>query len=320
MAPLQFPLEFDNPTYGLLGVVLASAAITLFALSFRRLRFAQRKLELVQWKKLRILVRILNIGTKAGVVISLSFLLAMPYFPTTIQVPIAQATQEQMAQYKVAAVLLMDVSYSMNNSDLRPTRLEVSKALAKAFVNQIDPDDLVGLVTFAGQVYDVVFPTANRTKVTERIDNQTLHPYTAIGNALETAIGMLETVQEGKAIVLFSDGKSNLGANITLAVNEAVIQKIPVFTVSFGTYGLESDPIALREMSSRTGGEYYEVRNENVEGLVTSVSEISQQVKFAALSSVYDEITVFVKDYQTANVFFSSVLVASLFLMWFTGV
>ena len=317
---VQLPLEFDNPVYGVLGVVLTSAAVVLFALSFRRLRFAQRKLELVQWKKLRILVRVLNVGTKAGVVMSLSFLLAMPYFPTTVRVPIAQATQEQTVQYKVSVLLLMDVSYSMNNSDIRPTRFEVSKALAKAFVNQMDPSDLVGLVTFAGQVYDVVFPTANRTKVTEKIDNQTLHPYTAIGNALETAMGMLETVQEGKAIVLFSDGKSNFGANMTLAVNEAVAQKIPVFTVSLGTYGLESDPVALRDMSTRTGGQYYEVRNESVESLVTSVSEISQQVKIAALSSIYREITVFVKDYQTANILFSAVLVASLFLMWFTGV
>lgn len=321
MSGLEFPMEFENPAYGVVGAILGTVALILFYLSYKRLRTAQKKLELVEWRRLRGLVRITNMSTKALVVIALSFLLASPYLRTTIEVPINEATQEQTAQYTITAMVVMDVSYSMNNSDLRPTRLEMSKTMAKLLINKMDPRDLVGFISFAGQVYDVVSPTTNRTRITQAIDNQTLHMSTAIGTALETAIGMLDSSSGGKAIVLFSDGKSNTGINVTSAVDQAVALKTPVFTVSSGTYGLgEADPLALREMAEKTGGKFYEARNEEIENLATSVSEISHEVKVAALQAVYNKLTVAVKDYQTPTVYFSALLVTALFLMWFTGV
>ena len=321
MFGLEFPVEFENPAYGVVGAILGVVALVLFYLSYKRLRIAQRKLELVEWRKLRGLIRTVNIGTKAGVVIALSFLLASPYIQTTIEVPINEATQEQTAQYTITAMVLMDVSYSMNNSDLRPTRLDMSKSMAKLLISKMDPRDLVGFISFAGQVYDVVFPTTNRTKIAQAIDNQTFHESTAIGTALETAIGVLEPSSGGKAIVLFSDGKSNTGINATSATDQAVAKKIPVFTVSSGTYGLgEADPLALKDISEKTGGRFYEARNEETENLATSVSEISHEVKVAALQAVYNRLTIAIKDYQTPTVYFSALLVAALFLMWFTGV
>jgi Ca-activated chloride channel family protein len=321
MSGLEFPVEFENPAYGVVGAILGSVALVLFYLSYKRLRIAQKKLELVEWRRLRGLIRIVNFGTKAGVVIALSFLLASPYLQTTIEVPIDEATKEQTAQYTITAMVLMDVSYSMNNSDLRPTRLEMAKRMAKLLISKMDAKDLVGLISFAGQVYDVVFPTTNRTRIAQAIDNQTLHQSTAIGTAVETAIGVLEASSGGKAIVLYSDGKSNTGINASSATDQAVSLRTPVFTVSMGTYGLgEADPLALREISEKTGGKFYEARNEDIENLATSVSEISHEVKIAALQAVYSKLTIAIKDYQTPSVYFSALLVAALFLMWFTGV
>ena len=319
---IEFPIRFENPIYSLVGIILGSIVVILFSLSHKRLKVAQKHLELVEWRKLRRIVRILNISTKMGIVIALSFLLATPYFPTTIEVQVNEVSEEQMAQYTIAAVLLMDVSYSMNHSDLKPTRLEVSKIMTKLLVNKMNPNDLIGFISFAGQIYDTAFPTTNRTQVNEKIDNQTLHPYTAIGTAIETAIGVLETYSGwGKAIILFSDGKNNMGVNVTSAVDEAVAQKIPIFTVSVGTYGMgEVDPLALREISNKTGGKFYEVRNEEIESLATSVAQISHEAKIGALRAIYDKLTISVKDYHTSTVIFSALLVATLFLMWFTGV
>jgi len=324
MSPLEFPLRFENATYGLVGIILGGVVVALFFLSHKRLRIAQRHLELVEWRKLRRFVRILNVTTKTAVVFALSFLLATPYFPTTIEVKVDEATEAQMAEYPITTMLLMDVSYSMNYSDLKPTRLEFSKLMAKLLINQVDFKDLVGFLSFAGQIasYDTVLPTTNRTKVAEKIDNQTIRPSTSIGTAIETAIGILETYPpRGKAIVLFSDGKSNMGVPVASAVDEAVAKKIPIFTVSVGTYGLrEADPLALREISSKTGGKFYEARNEDVESLATSISQISHEIKTVALKTVYDKLVIPAKDYQTPTVIFSALLVATLFLTWFTGV
>jgi hypothetical protein len=73
-------------------------------------------------------------------------------------------------------------------------------------------------------------------------------------------------------------------------------------------------------MASRTGGKFYEVRNEDMENLATSISQISHDVKVEALKAAYDKLTLPTRDYQTATAFFSALLVSSLFLMWFTGV
>lgn len=322
MSSLEFPIRLENPTHSLAGIILGSAAIILLYLSHNRLRTAQKRFELVEWRKLRRVIRIVNIGTKTGVVLSLSLMLAAPYFPTTIEVSVDGATEEQLAQYTVTTMLLMDVSYSMNRSDIKPSRFEVSKTMSKLLVSKMNPKDLVGFVSFAGRVYDTVFPTSNRTRITEKIDNQTLHPSTALGTAMDTAIGVLNSYPVGaKAIVLFSDGKSNTGINVTSAIDAAMARKIPVFTVSLGTYGMgEADPIALRDIASKTGGKFYEVRNEEIESLATSVSLISHEVKVAALKGVYDKLIIPTKDYTTPTVVFSVVLVAALFLMWFTGV
>lgn len=324
MFPFDFPFLFDNPAYGLVGVVLGGVVLALFYLSYKRLRIAQKHLELVEWRKLRRVVRTLNFSTKAGVVIALSFLLARPYVATSIEVPVDQASEEQMGQYAITVIVLMDVSYSMNYSDLKPTRLEVSKSMSELLLSKMGSKDHVGFISYAGQVYDTVFPTNNRTKIIERIDNQTIHPYTAIGTALETAIGVLESPvypSEGKAIVLFSDGKSNTGVNVTAAADEAASLNIPVFTVSMGTYSVgEADPLALQDISTRTGGKFFEVRSGKIESLATSISQISHEVRVGALKSVYDTLTVPIRDYQAPLAIFSVLLVAALFLMWFTGV
>jgi hypothetical protein len=318
----ELSVRFENPIYGLVGILLAAAVVTLLLLSFRRLGAAQKRFELVEWRNLRRFVRILNMGTKAGVVLSLSFLLARPYFPTTIEISVDVATAEQLAEYKVATIVLMDVSYSMNCSDLKPSRLEAAKTMSKLLLDKMSSNDLVGFISFNGSVRDTVLPTANRTMIAGKINNQTLGPSTAIGTALDAAIGVLNTYPEGgRAIVLFSDGRSNMGSDLALAVASAVSLKIPIFSVSLGTYGVgEADPAVLGDMASRTGGKFYEVRNEDMENLATSISQISHDVKVAALKAVNDKLTLPTKDYQAATAFFSVLLVSSLFLMWFTGV
>lgn len=320
MFNLEFPVEFENPTYGLVGIFLGAVFVVLFYLSYEKLRIAERRLELVKWPVVRRIVRILNVGTKIGVIIALASLLATPYFPMIIEVPVEEATEEQIAQYTATVMLLMDVSYSMNYSDLEPTRLEVSKFTANLLINKMHQNDLVGFMSFAGEICDTTPPTLNRASIIDLINNQTCLPSTAIGTALETAIGVLEPYAGGRAILLFSDGKNNLGVNVVEAAEVAGLLKIPIFTVFVGTYGPEADPLSLREVSNKTGGKFYEVRSGEVESLASKVSQISQEVKAGALKAFYDKLTVEARDYGTATMIFSALLIATLFLTWFTGV
>lgn len=322
MFALEFPVRFENPLNGIFGAIIGAIFVILFYLSYKRLRIAEKHLELVKWQTLRRLIKITNVGMKVGVIVALSFLLATPYFPTTVEVPVEEISEEQLNQSSVTVMLLMDISYSMNYSDLKPSRLQVSKQMAKLLVENMGSEDLIGFMSFARKIHGKVLPTLNRSSVTNLIDNQTVYPSTAIGTALVSATGVLGMHEGGKAIVLFSDGKNNYGIkNLTSVAETAAAMKIPVFTVFVGTYGIgEADPIALREMSDRTGGKFYEVKSEDIRSLVTEVSMISREVKVGALKASSDTLTFESRDYQTPMLIFAALLVISLFLTWFTGV
>lgn len=319
---LDFPLKFENPLLGLVGIIFGAVFVLLFYFSYERLRIAEKHLEVVRWKALRRVVNATNVLTKIGVVLALSFLLAVPYLSTTMQVPIEELADEQLAQSGATMMLVLDVSYSMNNSDLKPTRLDVAKEIAKGFIGNVDPSDLIGFMSFAGNVCDVITPTVVRSEVLEEIENQTLQPSTALGTALESALGALSEYQGGKAIVLISDGKNNIGImNLTLVAETALEMKIPIFTVFVGTYGIaEGDPLALSEISEVSGGSFYEIRGEDVKSLNVDVLTISHDVKVGALKTAHGTLSIEVRDFSLPLLFFAALLILSLFASWFTGV
>jgi len=319
---VEFPLRFENPSFGVFGVILGGIFAILFYLSYKKLRIAEKSLELVKWQTVRRIINIVNIGAKMGVILALSFLLAVPYFLTSIEVPIEKLSEDQLNQSIVTIMILMDVSYSMNYSDLKPSRLQVAKQMAELLVDNMSPVDFIGFLSFAGKIYDEILPTLNRSLVTNTIHSQTLYPSTAIGTAMETALGVLEAYQGGKAIVLFTDGKNNLGVmNLTSVAEEAAAMEIPVFTVFTGAYGIgEADPIVLQEMSNVSGGKFYDVKSEEIKALVIEVGTISKEVKVGALKSAFDTLAFESKDYHTPLLFFAALIAISLFLTWFTGV
>jgi len=322
MAVPDFPVKFENPLFGIFGAILGVIFLALFSLSYKRLKIAERSLELVKWQWVRRLVVLTNVGMKISVVIMLSFLLATPYFTVTVEKPVEELPEEQLAQWGVTIILLFDVSYSMNYSDLKPTRLQVAKQIAVLLVNNFGTSDQVGFMSFAGEIYDTLLPTSNRSQVTELINRQFCHPATAIGTALQTALGALETYPGEKTIVLLSDGKNNKGImNLTSIGEAAATLKIPVFTVFLGTYGVwEADPIALETISSMSGGKFYEVGSEDIEALVTEVSAISREVKIGTMKIASDRIRFESKDYHTPLILFAALLFVSLLYTWFTGV
>lgn len=319
---LEFPVRFENPSLGIFGAILGGIFTVLFYLSYNRVRLAEKKLELVKWQKVRKVVNVTNIMMKVGIIIAFSFLLAVPYFPTMVKVPVQNLSPDQLAKSSVAVMLIMDVSYSMNITDLLPTRLEVAKQVAKLLISDAGPGDLIGFISFAGKIYDETLPTTNRTEITDLIDNQTIHSSTAIGTTLETALGVFGQLQGGKTIVLFSDGRNNYGVmNLTEVGQAAASLKVPIFTVFVGTYGMgNSDPQGLEQMSNMTGGKFHEVKTGDMTTLATEISKFSQDIKVGALKMVLDALPFEAKDYHTALLVFASLLVCCLFLTWFTGI
>lgn len=202
-----------------------------------------------------------------------------------LTVALAGPTKEQrVPRNRATVVLVVDVSLSMEATDVKPTRLKAAQAAAKDFATGLTPGINLGLISFAGTASVRVPPTTDRVGVTKAIDNLELAESTATGEAIFAALQSIEGFAQvvGGAegapparIVLMTDGKQTVPTDdgddprgAFTAARTARDAKIPVSTISFGTIDGEvsidgksqSVPVddeSMRQIAELSGGEFY---------------------------------------------------------------
>jgi Ca-activated chloride channel family protein len=216
-------------------------------------------------------------------------LLAMAPQVVALAGPTAEA---QVPRNRATVILVIDVSLSMEATDVAPTRLAAAQAAAKDFATQLPPGINLGLVSFAGTAAVLVSPTVDHQIVSHAIDNLKLSESTATGEAIFAALQSIQSFtqavpggEEGPPparIVLMSDGKQTLpgpdGENeprgAFTAARQAAEAKIPISTIGFGTlYGqilLQGRPVpvpydepTMREIADITGGHTFTASSED---------------------------------------------------------
>jgi Ca-activated chloride channel homolog len=178
---------------------------------------------------------------------------------------------------RATIVVTIDVSLSMEATDVEPTRLEAAKGAAVDFVNALPPKFNVALVSFAGTATTVVPPTLDRGAVTAAIENLRPDRSTAIGEGIYTSLAALAQVPPDPdnpdavvpaRVVLLSDGKTQVGRTSDQAAQEAKAQRVPIYTIAYGTadgyieIGGRQEPVPvdkaeLARVSKISGGEAY---------------------------------------------------------------
>ncbi len=196
-------------------------------------------------------------------------------------------------------VIAMDISVSMLARDFSPNRLEVSKKVAKEFIDG-RRGDRIGLVAYEGEAYTACPSTLDydilKTQITQ-LQPGLLESGTAIGVGLGTAVTRLRNDSlPSKVIILLTDGVNNVG-DITpeMAAELARAKKIRVYTIGVGSLGMapspvftpfgieyqnmpvEIDELTLNKIASITGGKYFRATNE--ESLRTIYKEIEKLEK-----------------------------------------
>ncbi|MGZ4133278.1 MAG: VWA domain-containing protein, partial [Actinomycetota bacterium] len=109
-------------------------------------------------------------------------------------------------------ILTMDVSESMNQKDVSPSRLEAAVAAARTFLDQLPADYPVGLVTFADKATVVTPPLQDHQQVSGALNDLARGQGTVIGDGLKAALDQIQqdwdaNGQRPSAIVLLSDGR-----------------------------------------------------------------------------------------------------------------
>ena len=204
---------------------------------------------------------------------------------------------EKVPSDEAVVMLVVDVSASMEATDVAPSRLQAAQEAAARFVDGVPDKFQVGLISFDESTHVLATPTTDHAAVIAAIDRLRTGPGTAAGDALSTALDTVDaTLKEASAdsgksdgkppaatIVLVSDGVTTVGQPIEQATQKAVKAGIPVTTIAYGTASGEvtvqgeivnvpSDPQAMSAVADATGGSFF-------------TAESSNQLK-----SVYDDI------------------------------
>jgi Ca-activated chloride channel family protein len=193
-------------------------------------------------------------------------------------------------------MVAIDVSLSMQSTDIKPTRLRAAESAATAFVSDLPPSFNVGLVSFSGVASVLVPPTQQHQLVVQGISELQLADSTAIGDGIIACLQAIRIVKGqngGKpppaAIVLLSDGAPNMGTPNDQAASDARGQGVPVSTVALGTPNgtvtidgqttpVPVDGPALQRIANQTGGEYF--RSTSASQLHSIYSHLRQQLGF----------------------------------------
>ncbi|WP_067676792.1 VWA domain-containing protein [Nocardia miyunensis] len=159
---------------------------------------------------------------------------------------------KKVPRNRATVVLAIDVSLSMEATDVKPSRIQAAKEAAGRFIDSMPRGINLGLVSFAGTASLLVNPTTNHETVKAAVNNLQLAERTATGEGIFTslsAIDTLATVLGGASsppparIVLMSDGKQTVPdaddvdnpRHEFVAARLAKQKGVPISTISFGT-------------------------------------------------------------------------------------
>ena len=194
-------------------------------------------------------------------------------------------------------VLLVDVSGSMQASDVEPTRRDAAASAMRTFIDHLPKHARVGLVQFSTEPEVLASPTTDHGFVRESLGYLAPEAGTAIGDGLAAAVKLVQRslAERGvvhvpgrpvpAAIVLLSDGEQNQGFLQPLA-GAALAQAagIKVDTIALGTpHGalivlgqrqeVPPDPVTMRAIARATGGSTFAARDDRrLENIYSSLS------------------------------------------------
>jgi Ca-activated chloride channel homolog len=170
-------------------------------------------------------------------------------------------------------VVTLDMSGSMEERDLVPSRLEAAKNVIQDFVRR-RPSDRIGLVIFGREAYTYAPLTLDHGTLLRMVADLRSGIVdghgTAIGNGLGVALARLrKSDAKSKVVILLTDGDNNAG-NISPIESATIAQKlgVKIYTIlagarhstaeeNQGTGHYATNPKLLEEIASMTGGSPY---------------------------------------------------------------
>lgn len=147
--------------------------------------------------------------------------------------------QAQTSDYVIA----IDTSASMTANDLTPDRLAAAKQSAISFIDSLEGDASVGVITFSGTVVVEQPLTDDLVSAKQAIERASVQVIsgTDISGAIITGTNLLLGSDKGRVMLLFTDGSSTAGAfqedPVQRGTAYAVNNQVVVHTIGIGREG-----------------------------------------------------------------------------------
>lgn len=191
--------------------------------------------------------------------------------------------------------LAIDLSSSMLSKDVKPSRLELAKNVAKTFIQKRTTDP-IALIAFAGEPYLASPITLDNKYLQGALASLESTLISEEGTALGDALGMcLNQIRENpnpkKICILISDGKNtagNLDPNISAKLAKTF--KIKVYTIAVGSNNTSLDPVdesTLRSIAQQTDGKFFRATDEKA--LQKTFKDIDQIEKTKIYTITWEE-------------------------------
>ena len=200
------------------------------------------------------------------------FLLGATVLVSGLSVPVLQL---MISRNTADVVLVMDVSGSMEATDVAPTRLDAAKTAATALIDQLPSSDRIALVSFDTHAVLRQGLTTDRSAVKAALASLAPGSGTALGDGLWLAFNQLEPASRTASgsrerpamIVALTDGVSNQGSDPMVIAQRIAAAKVVVQTIGIGLRNgsatVRGEPVggvdetALGAIARVTGGKYY---------------------------------------------------------------
>jgi Ca-activated chloride channel homolog len=200
------------------------------------------------------------------------FLLGATALLSAITVPVLQL---EVARNTADVVLVIDVSGSMQATDVAPTRLDAAKSAATTLVDQLPGGDRIALVSFDTNAALMQGLTTDRGAVKAALSTLVPGSGTALGDGLWLAFNQLNptaraasgTRERPAMIVVLTDGVSNQGSDPLAVAQQIAPAKVAVQTIGIGLRNgsatVRGEPVGgvdeatLSAIAKATGGKYY---------------------------------------------------------------
>jgi Ca-activated chloride channel family protein len=267
------------------------------------------------------------------------FFLALASLVVSLARPV---TVTRVPAGRATVMLVLDVSSSMRQNDISPSRMVAAQQAALGFIDKQKDTNQVGIVAFASIAQLVQAPTTDPEELENSILSLTTGRGTAIGEGIVTALDAIAEFSQSAAvgaeleaeagatatptaegeyqpdiIVLLTDGNYNAGIDPLEAAQQAADSGVRVYTIG---YGIEAGAMG-RSMMGRnmmTRGGAFGLDEASLEAIAsTTGGEYYTASSAGELQEVFDSLpTVLITREETLEI---SVVAASLAALLVTG-